>query len=335
MGIQAISLQYREKDYDRAYQMAKEVCPDFSKVEEPHMAGMIGWILVRLIEREDQADRDSSVYRAELKNLPIKDELLEKAVRRALGAPKLAKAALLMKEGREDEAEAIFNELLKAEPDNPDYQTSYGWLCQKKASRCIKAERPDYKQAKQWLMRYLKLGKVFRPSTLHSAILLVAVMMASDKACEEFSMLGFLKLWDPDTFHMKDWYCVKEFPPLAAQAIFHAARDASNQSKEGKPLSADMASFIETKLLPHMDKAESSLKSKAEWFPLYRARISLWLGRRDEAVVLAIKLVQSKVGVACVKRHLGTYHKRHIKTYHLSNSSHTNPAMPSTKASLF
>lgn len=158
------------------------------------------------------------------------------------------------------------------------HRTGLAWAYCRLARACVKQQQAA--QAKPWLLKYMALKRLPRPSGLHSSIMQVAVEV--DKAIpQDFKFTAFLQLWGFDDFMDDDWVegqkDGKRFNSLVEKAI----------GRYFAELKADAIKAVPQGFEALLNQAAATYR----WKPVYAYRQGrLMLMRGDRAGALQVFL---------------------------------------------
>jgi len=282
----------RSGSLDEAYEMAKALI-DEEKSDDWNIRA-IAWCLIDLIKREAKRNNTPQVkdYLLKLNELDVpNDEILLKQINfvKKLENQKnqlIEKAKTKSKEGDHNEALKIYEEILSTDPRNQKIKESIGWELYH-LSKTVKVEsKKDVTDIKKIILKYLKLNTE-RPSLLHSKFLLVAKRIIFK---DNFNIINFLKNWDVRNLRDEDFEPYenlktgKSFPSIAEYTIKKAIKQALRDKD---------TDFIK-KSLNTIDKL-ISYSEDSFWLEYYKTKCLFIIGKPDEAIKFATKIVKQKI----------------------------------------
>lgn len=282
----------KEGAVDEAYRMALELmgAPDVGDWDRKAFC----WCLIDIIKRDVGNGNNENLahYRMQLEGVEAapSDEVLAKGVRNALslcipGGREISEAKALGREGRYEEAAALYRKALALGNTNEDVHMGFGWELHKHSKALMAVKNVSFGTVKRNLNDYLKLDNVEKPSKLHSAILRLAAELAGQN---KLSMLVFSRLWKLDYLRTEDFERYraqdgKEHPSLAEKVVRQAGKEA-----------AAINNVCEQQyILPHIDAAIERFPDNV-WLKLGKAKLLLSMGMHDEALSFGLAVAKAK-----------------------------------------
>lgn len=199
----------KEGRLEEAYQIALKLYQEYSDDDDIKKA--LSWVLIDLCNKfvSEQNLNHAQIYFNQLSGIQFdyEDEFVETIKKKIhfikqkidTNYSEIQKAEELSKTGKNQEALAIFKNLISQNRLTELHHESYGWIIY----RYIKAEESNLSlvDVKKLLMEYLNL-KIDKSSNLHSAILNFALKYS--KAHNDFKFYNFFLLWNPDNLRYED-----------------------------------------------------------------------------------------------------------------------------------
>lgn len=194
---------------EKAHQIALKLYQENSDDDDIKKA--LSWVLIDLCKKfvSEQNLNQAQIYFSQVSGIQFdyEDEFVETIKKQIhflkpkidINYSEVQKAEELSKTGKNQEALAIFKNLISQNRLTELHHESYGWIIY----RYIKAEESNLSsvEVRRFLRDYMNL-KNDRPSMLHSMILNFALNYS--KTHSDFKFYNFFLLWNPDNLRYED-----------------------------------------------------------------------------------------------------------------------------------